>query len=135
MCCRPDFLQPHSWTWPLDPLSQGGGGAYLRLTVLWAKADSIIGQLLDGGDAGNRTVEALKENGGGGGNLSPRGDVVVSTLPCSAARGPTLTGAPDQYLSPPFQKIAKNATSYLSKQTVVCIRCIFRSNRGNFRDF
>lgn len=64
MYCLPDFLQPNSWTWPLDLLSQRG--AYLRLAVLWAKADSIIGRLLDGGDAENRTVEALKDMGGGG---------------------------------------------------------------------
>lgn len=55
------FLQPNIWTSPLDPLSQRG--AYLRLAVLWAKADSIIGRLLDGGDAENQTVEALKDEG------------------------------------------------------------------------
>lgn len=61
MRCLPDFLQPNIWTSPPDPLSQRG--AYLRLAVLWAKADSIIRRLLDGGDAENRTVEALKDRG------------------------------------------------------------------------
>lgn len=72
-------------------------------------------------------------------------DVVVSTLPCLAARG---LACYDRLLLEPltsiylrrFKKIAKNATSYLSvvfvvDQTVVCISCIFRSNQSNFLDF
>lgn len=100
MYCLPDFLQPNIWTSPLDPLSQRR--AYLRLAVLWAKADGIIGRLLDVGDAENRTVEALKDGGEKSPNLSPRGDVVVSTLLCWAACGLarlrlTLTGASAQF--------------------------------------
>lgn len=62
MFCLPDFLQPYIWSWPRDPLRQRG--AYLRLAVLRAKADGIIGRLSDEGDAENRTVEALKDRGG-----------------------------------------------------------------------
>lgn len=136
MYCLPDFLQPNIWTSPLDPLSQRR--AYLRLAVLWAKADGIIGRLLDVGDAENRTVEALKDGGEKSPNLSPRGDVVVSTLPCWAACGlarlrPTLTGASAQFLSLPFQTTVKNTTGllFVVNQTVICISCIFRSNQSN----
>lgn len=62
MFCLPDFPQPYIWSWPRDPLRQRG--AYLRLAVLRAKADGIIGRLSDEGDAENRTVEALKDGGG-----------------------------------------------------------------------
>lgn len=41
--------------------STQSAGAYLRLAVLWAKAGSISGRLLDGWEAEKRAVEALKD--------------------------------------------------------------------------